>query len=147
LNATWLCAKHVLLVVKTIGRGPIVSVASLRANLTIVGMLRYAAAKPGVVGMTCSLAFEVGSYGLRANAVSSGYIRTALVDEFFAQHPDLRAEAGAHGVQPFGRLASRRGRPKSCASWLLRKRRRSAARIGRSTSPPVFVLLTVTCMR
>src|SRR5699024_9620096 len=60
LNATWLCAKHVLLVVKTIGRGPIVSVASLRANLTIVGMLRYAAAKPGVVGMTCSLAFEVG---------------------------------------------------------------------------------------
>lgn len=104
LKAAWICAKHVLPAMKAAGGGTIVSLASLHARLTIPGMFPYAAAKSGLVGMTRSLALEVAPYGIRVNAVSPGYIRTALVEEYFAQHPDHEAEANALDVQPLGRL-------------------------------------------
>lgn len=104
LKAAWLCAKQVLADMKTARRGAIVNIASLHATLTVPGMFPYAAAKSGLVGMTRSLALEVGRHGIRVNAVSPGYIRTALVDEYFAQHPDPGAESQALEVQPLGRL-------------------------------------------
>lgn len=104
LKAAWLCAKHVLPEMITARHGAIVNIASLHATLTIPGMFPYAAAKSAVVGMTRSLALEVGHHGIRVNSVSPGYIRTALVDEYFAQHEDPEAEAKALDVQPLGRL-------------------------------------------
>ncbi|AYY13158.1 SDR family oxidoreductase [Actinobacteria bacterium YIM 96077] len=106
LKAPWICAKHVLPGMIAAGSGSIVNIASLHATLTIGGMFPYAAAKSGLVGFTRSLALEVGRHGVRVNAVSPGYIRTALVDEYFAQHPDPGAEEQAIGVQPLGRLGT-----------------------------------------
>lgn len=104
LKAAWICAKHVLPHMMATGYGSIVNIASLHATLTVPGMFPYAAAKSGLVGMTRSLALEVAPQGIRVNAVSPGYIRTALVDEYFAQHPDADAESKALEVQPLGRL-------------------------------------------
>lgn len=106
LKAAWVCAKHVLPGMIATGGGAIVNIASLHASLTISGMFPYAAAKSGLVGLTRSLALEVARHGVRVNAVSPGYIRTALVDEYFAQHPDPEAEAKALDVQPLGRLGT-----------------------------------------
>lgn len=104
LKAPWICAKHVLPGMISAGRGCVVNIASLHATLTIRGMFPYAAAKSGLLGYTRSLALEVAPHGIRVNAVSPGYIRTGLVDEYFAQHPDPGAEAEAVAKQPLGRL-------------------------------------------
>jgi 3-oxoacyl-[acyl-carrier protein] reductase len=53
------------------------SVVGLHGN---PGQTNYAASKAGVIGFTKSLARELASRGVRANAVAPGYIQTALTD-------------------------------------------------------------------
>jgi 3-oxoacyl-[acyl-carrier protein] reductase len=53
------------------------SVVGLRGN---AGQTNYAASKAGIVAFTVSLAREVGSRGVRVNAVAPGYIETRLTD-------------------------------------------------------------------
>lgn len=85
LKAAWLCAKYALPSMLARRAGSIVNVASLHARLTTAGMFPYAAAKSGLLGLTRSLALEVGPHGVRVNAVSPGYTRTRLVEEFLAR--------------------------------------------------------------
>ncbi|MDX1644156.1 MAG: 3-oxoacyl-ACP reductase FabG [Thermoanaerobaculia bacterium] len=58
--------------------GSIVNVSSLSAIRGLPGQAAYAASKAGVVGLTRSLAREVGRRGIRANAVLPGLIETDL---------------------------------------------------------------------
>jgi NAD(P)-dependent dehydrogenase (short-subunit alcohol dehydrogenase family) len=117
LKSAWLVARAVLPGMKAAKRGAIVNIASLHADMTYPGMFPYAAAKSGLVGLTRSLALELGSEGIRVNALSPGYVETALVKEFFA-----RAEASLRekvlGVHPLGRLAAP-AEIANCAVFLL----------------------------
>jgi 3-oxoacyl-[acyl-carrier protein] reductase len=45
------------------------------------GQVAYTAAKAGLLGMTKSLARELGSRGLRVNAVAPGFIETDMTQE------------------------------------------------------------------
>ncbi|WP_329127135.1 SDR family NAD(P)-dependent oxidoreductase [Streptomyces sp. NBC_01465] len=87
LKGAWLVARSVLPDLLARGHGSIVNIASMHASLTCPGMFPYAAAKSGLVGLTRSLALEVGPRGIRVNSVSPGYIETDLLAEYFAQHP------------------------------------------------------------
>ncbi len=51
------------------------SVVGLHGN---AGQVNYAASKAGIVGLTKSLAKELGNRGVRANAIAPGYIDTEL---------------------------------------------------------------------
>ncbi len=104
LRAAWLCSKHVL--PEMIGRraGAIVNIASLHSELTAKGMFPYAAAKSGLVGLTRSMALEVSEHGVRVNAISPGYVRTSLVDEYLARHEDRGEEQRLLDVHPLGRI-------------------------------------------
>ena len=62
-------------------RGAIVNVASLSALLGLAGQTAYAASKAAVLGLTRSLAREVGSRGIRVNAVAPGFVATAMTGE------------------------------------------------------------------
>jgi NAD(P)-dependent dehydrogenase (short-subunit alcohol dehydrogenase family) len=107
LKGTWLMSKHVLPAMIERRSGAIVNVASLHAQLTARGMFPYAAAKSGMVGLTRSLALDVAPHNVRVNAVSPGYTRTALVDEYL----ELRGaeeEAAILAAQPLGRIAEPR---------------------------------------
>lgn len=91
LKAAWLAARAVLPGMIAAGKGAIVNVASVHADMTYPGFFPYAAAKSGVVGMTRSLALDMGKHQIRVNALSPGYTETALVKEFFDQaDPGLR---------------------------------------------------------
>ena len=53
------------------------SVVGLHGN---PGQTNYAASKAGIVGFTKSLAKELGSRGVRVNAIAPGYISTELTE-------------------------------------------------------------------
>jgi NAD(P)-dependent dehydrogenase (short-subunit alcohol dehydrogenase family) len=75
--------------------GSLIACGSLSLFLGVPGMEHYAAAKGGVATIVRGMALELGKYGIRANVVAPGYIKTDLgrdregselsaTDEFFA---------------------------------------------------------------
>jgi NAD(P)-dependent dehydrogenase (short-subunit alcohol dehydrogenase family) len=104
LKSAWMMARVVLPDMIAAQRGAILNIASLHSELTYAGMFPYAAAKSGLVGLTRSLALEVGAHQIRVNALSPGYTETFLVKEFFEKNePGLKARVlEAH---PMGRMA------------------------------------------
>ena len=74
------------------------SVVALRGN---PGQINYCASKAGVIGMTKSLAKELGSRGVTVNAVAPGYIQTDMT----AALPDSAREA-LLGAIPAGRMGA-----------------------------------------
>ncbi|SDI08009.1 3-oxoacyl-[acyl-carrier-protein] reductase [Lutimaribacter saemankumensis] len=61
--------------------GRIVNISSIVGATGNPGQVNYAAAKAGMVGMTKSIAYEVASRGITANAVAPGFIATAMTDK------------------------------------------------------------------
>ncbi|MEM6887171.1 MAG: 3-oxoacyl-[acyl-carrier-protein] reductase [Pseudomonadota bacterium] len=61
--------------------GRIVNISSVVGATGNPGQVNYAASKAGMVGMTKSLAYEVASRGITANAVAPGFIETAMTDK------------------------------------------------------------------
>jgi NAD(P)-dependent dehydrogenase (short-subunit alcohol dehydrogenase family) len=107
LKGTWLTTKHVAPGMIERRAGAIVNIASLHARLTARGMFPYAAAKSGLVGLTRSLALEFAPHNVRVNALSPGYTRTALVDEYLRLR-GAQEEQRILAAQPLGRIAQPR---------------------------------------
>ena len=61
-------------------RGSIVNVTSVVGVRGNPGQANYASSKAGLIGLTKSLARELGSRGVRVNAVAPGYVETALTE-------------------------------------------------------------------
>jgi 3-oxoacyl-[acyl-carrier protein] reductase len=62
------------------GYGRIINIASVSGVIGNPGQGNYAASKAGMIGMTKSLAREVGSRGITANCIAPGFIQTAMTD-------------------------------------------------------------------
>ncbi len=58
--------------------GRIINIASVVGEIGQAGQANYAASKAGLIGLTKSLARELGSRGITVNAVAPGYIETAM---------------------------------------------------------------------
>lgn len=59
-------------------KGNIINISSVAGLVGIPRQVNYSAAKAGILGLTKSLAKEVGAYNIRVNAVAPGYIETDM---------------------------------------------------------------------
>jgi len=88
LNGAFACARAVLPQMVDRRSGNIVAVGSVN-GLTALGDPAYSAAKAALISMTRSIAQEYGRYGIRANIVLPGTVRTPLWDERRAKDPNV----------------------------------------------------------
>jgi len=80
-------------------RGSIVTMSSIVGIHGNAGQTNYSASKAGLIGLTKSLAKEIGSRGVRVNCIAPGYISTELTDVL----PDSARDA-LLAATPLGRL-------------------------------------------
>jgi 3-oxoacyl-[acyl-carrier protein] reductase len=81
--------------------GRIVNLSSVIGQSGAAGQANYAASKAGLIGLTKSVAKELGSRNITCNAVAPGFIATDMTE-------DLPAEFRAHveKTAPIGRLGT-----------------------------------------
>lgn len=68
--------------------GRIINISSIVGATGNPGQANYAASKAGMVGLTKSIAYEVASRGITANAVAPGFIATAMTDKLSDDQKD-----------------------------------------------------------
>ena len=78
LGGTFRCCRAVLPGMVFRRRGAIVNISSRSAEAGLPGQTAYAASKAGLMGLTRSLAREVGRKGVRVNVVVPGFVATEL---------------------------------------------------------------------
>ena len=78
LDGAFRCSRAVLRGMLKRRCGHIVQIGSFSARRPPIGQAAYAAAKAGLVGLTQSLAAEVGGRGVRVNAVMPGFLETRM---------------------------------------------------------------------
>ena len=101
LKGAFLCAKAAVRPMLRQRSGRIVNMTSVVGLVGNAGQANYAAAKAGLVGLTKSLAKEVGSRGITVNAVAPGFIDTRLTADL---PEELKATLLAN--TPLGRFGS-----------------------------------------
>jgi NAD(P)-dependent dehydrogenase (short-subunit alcohol dehydrogenase family) len=92
LTGQFLCARRAVPLLKAAGGGAIVNMSSAAGRLGYAFRTPYAAAKWGVVGLTQSLAKELGPHGISVNAILPGVVQGARIERV------IQARAGQLGL-------------------------------------------------
>jgi 3-oxoacyl-[acyl-carrier protein] reductase len=97
LNGAFRCSRAVARQMMRQRDGHIINISSHSARRGPRGQANYAAAKAGMVGLTQSLAKELGSRNVRVNAIFPGVMPTSMTAQLSAEHLTAYAEANALG--------------------------------------------------
>jgi NAD(P)-dependent dehydrogenase (short-subunit alcohol dehydrogenase family) len=80
LRGTWLMCREASRMMREQLKGRIINISS-RAWLGNPGQTNYSASKAGIIGLTRSLALELGKYNVLVNAIAPGLIDTPLTQK------------------------------------------------------------------
>jgi 3-oxoacyl-[acyl-carrier protein] reductase len=98
VKGIWNCCKAVVPVMREGGEGgSIVNIASLAAVYGMPFSLHYATSKAAVIGLTRSLARELGRDWIRVNTVAPSAVMTEGTEEFFGDKLDRAKQVIAQG--------------------------------------------------
>lgn len=78
LKGAFNCIQAVVETMTKQGSGVIINTSSIVGLFGNIGQVNYAATKAGLIGMTKSLAKELGKKGIRVNAIAPGFIMTPM---------------------------------------------------------------------
>ncbi len=81
LKSVFNCTKALSRVMMKQRSGKIISISSVVGIMGNAGQCNYSASKAGVIGFTKSIARELASRGVTANAVAPGFIQTDMTDK------------------------------------------------------------------
>ena len=81
LRGAYACTKFALRSMMRQQWGRIISMSSIAGIIGNVGQTNYAASKAGIIAFTKSIAREVGSLNITANAIAPGFIVTEMTDK------------------------------------------------------------------
>ena len=124
LSGSFYCIKAITPYMLEKGYGRIVNASSVVALYGNFGQTNYVATKAGLIGMTKTLARELGKKGITVNAVAPGFIETDMV----AKMPENVLD-GMRAKVPVGRF----GQPEEIASAYLFLASEEAAYINGAT--------------
>ncbi len=86
LKGAFLVSKAVLRPMMRQRSGRIINLTSVVGQVGNAGQANYASAKAGLIGLTKSMAKEIGSRNITVNAVAPGFIQTRLTDVLKDEH-------------------------------------------------------------
>ena len=89
LKGTFNCLKAVTSVMLRQKYGKIINMSSVVGVLGNAGQVNYCASKAGVIGMTKSLARELGAKNINVNAIAPGFIETDMTSSLCDEHKRL----------------------------------------------------------
>ncbi len=110
LRSVFLCSRAAVRYMLKGRWGRIISIASVTGLIGNAGQTNYGAAKAGIIGLTRSLAREVGARGITVNAVAPGFIETDMT----AKLTDKRRRESLSTV-PMGRPGTTEDVAAACA--------------------------------
>ncbi|HLF20971.1 MAG TPA: SDR family oxidoreductase [Aestuariivirga sp.] len=93
LDSHFLCARRAAPVMKAQGSGSIVNLSSTAGQYGFGNRTPYAAAKWAVIGLTKSLAIELGPHNVRCNAICPGAVRGDRINRVIQGEADIRGVA------------------------------------------------------
>lgn len=85
LTGAFLCTQRVIGAMLRQRWGRIINITSVFGQMGQIGQANYAASKAGLIGFTLAMAREVASRNITVNAVSPGYIETAMTEGLSAE--------------------------------------------------------------
>lgn len=81
VRSVFLCSRAVVAPMRAAGSGRIVNIASNVITFGMPNLMHYVASKSAVVGMTRSMARELGPAGIAVNAVAPGLVTTEITEQ------------------------------------------------------------------
>jgi NAD(P)-dependent dehydrogenase (short-subunit alcohol dehydrogenase family) len=105
LNSVFYGCKHAARVMVPQGSGSIISTSSIAGVIGGLGPHAYSAAKTAVVGLTKSVAAELGPKGVRCNAIAPGTIPTALTAQVVSGDASNLEAVAEQSRQRYGRAS------------------------------------------
>lgn len=102
VKSAYLLCRRVLPLMREQGFGRVINIASVYGSRGGAGSVAYTAAKHALLGLTRAVSVEWGTYNITCNAISPGFIDTAMAAEAGADFNNR--VAGAIPVRRYGRV-------------------------------------------
>ncbi len=95
LDSAFLCCRKAASILKDQGQGLIVNFSSTAGQMGYPNRSPYATAKWGIIGLTKSLAMELGPFGVRVNALCPGPVEGPRMDRVIAMEAEASGRDAA----------------------------------------------------